>query len=265
MPTNIECKRRAYASETKGISRIEGLHRVDRSVSAIHIRLVVCAMVKRQRFGAAPWFERIQGVWKFRKGVDVGHGVRFTLCDRHPNTRLKVRRWGYMIVMTCVLIAVDHPSESLYAARRALTIFGESAQYIVINVADDPLVAWGNDTLMWGLGYPLMAMPIGGSQSTATHADGSRDSSKADPLPWELAQQTAEEFATQAHLPDALPVGEVGDPAFAIMSTAHKFEADVIVVSSHERSWLSRLFTPSVSHAVTRESDIPVLIINSAG
>jgi nucleotide-binding universal stress UspA family protein len=34
----------------------------------------------------------------------------------------------------------------------------------------------------------------------------------------------------------------------------------VIVIGSHDRGWFSKLFTPSVSSALVREADIPVLI-----
>ena len=56
-------------------------------------------------------------------------------------------------------------------------------------------------------------------------------------------------------------MGEVGDPAHAIVRAAAACGADVIVVGSHDRSWLSKLFTPSVAAAVVSESSIPVLMV----
>jgi nucleotide-binding universal stress UspA family protein len=36
---------------------------------------------------------------------------------------------------------------------------------------------------------------------------------------------------------------------------------DVIVVGSHERSWFSRLFVPSVTADVVKEAEVPVLVV----
>jgi nucleotide-binding universal stress UspA family protein len=44
------------------------------------------------------------------------------------------------------------------------------------------------------------------------------------------------------------------------VKAAHEFGIDVIVVGSSDRSWFSRLVTPSTAAAVMRESDIPVLV-----
>ena len=70
----------------------------------------------------------------------------------------------------------------------------------------------------------------------------------------------ARDVAAEADIPNPQVVGEVGDPATAIINAAHHHNADVIVIGSHERSWFSKLFTPSVRGAVVREADIPVLI-----
>ena len=62
-------------------------------------------------------------------------------------------------------------------------------------------------------------------------------------------------------MPDAEVIGDVGDPAYAIIQAAHQHGVDVIVVGSHTHSWFSRLFTGSVSSDLVREADIPVLVV----
>lgn len=161
--------------------------------------------------------------------------------------------------MTQVLIAVDDSETSIKTARIAYALFGDNATYTVVNVADRSPMMWGGDALVWGIGYPIVMAPSG----TAAVAPGgtvATNDAEADHAPIDAAIQVAHDVATEAHLPNPQVVGEVGDPATAIINAAHHHEADVIVIGSHERSWFSKLFVPSVAGAVMREADIPVLI-----
>jgi len=166
--------------------------------------------------------------------------------------------------MTQVLIAVDDSESSIKTARIAFALFGDSAQYTVVNVADQTPVMWGGDALVWGVGYPIMMTPVAQPEivgtGTAPRSETDGESVVVDNAPIDAAIQIARGVADEAQLPAAQVVGEVGDPATAIITAAHHHKADVIVVGSHERSWFSSLFAPSVSDAVVREADIPVLI-----
>ena len=164
--------------------------------------------------------------------------------------------------MTQVLIAVDDSESSIETARIAYALFGDSATYTVVNVADQSPMMWGGDALVWGIGYPIVMAPSG---SVAVASSGSApttdaEAAEADHAPIDAAIQVARDVANEAHLPNPQVVGEVGDPATAILNAAHHHEADVIVIGSHERSWFSKLLVPSVAGAVMREADIPVLI-----
>ncbi|HEX3088640.1 MAG TPA: universal stress protein [Ilumatobacteraceae bacterium] len=160
--------------------------------------------------------------------------------------------------MTQVLIAVDDSESSIATARTAFALFGADASYIVVSVADQTPIVWGGDSLAWGVGYPIM-MP---SEVVTAGTNPSGDTSVADvdSAPIDAAIQVARDVADEAHIPNPQVVGEVGDPATAIITAAHHHKADVIVIGSHERSWFSKLFVPSVSGAVVREADIPVLV-----
>jgi nucleotide-binding universal stress UspA family protein len=59
---------------------------------------------------------------------------------------------------------------------------------------------------------------------------------------------------------EAKLIGDVGDPARAILEAAHEHGVDVVVVGSHDRSWLSRLFSKSVSTEIVKRADLPVLL-----
>ena len=178
--------------------------------------------------------------------------------------------------MTQVLIAVDDSDTSVSAARVAYGLFGDSATYTVVNVADRSPMMWGGDALVWGIGYPIVMTPsaTGGvvprtespeadqrdSEPTTAPSDAAITVSAVDSASIDAAMKVARDVAAEAALPNPQVVGEVGDPALAIMSAARHHRADVIVIGSHERSWFSRLFIPSVAGTVMREADIPVLI-----
>lgn len=160
--------------------------------------------------------------------------------------------------MTQVLIAVDDSEHSLHAARIAYELFGDSAAYTVVNVTDQNAMVWGGDSLMWGVGYPVMMAPeglIGVAPPSAVAGGTSVDTASID-----AAMQVALDVATEADLPSPQVVGDAGDPAQAIIEAARHHQADVIVIGSHERSWFSRLLTPSVSGSVVKDADVPVLI-----
>jgi nucleotide-binding universal stress UspA family protein len=162
--------------------------------------------------------------------------------------------------MTQVLIAVDDSEHSLHAARIAYELFGDTASYTVVNVTDQNAMMWGGDSLMWGVGYPVMLAPeglIGVAPPTAGAANGTPS---VDTASIDAAMHVALDVATEADIPNPQVVGEVGDPAQAIVHAARHHQADVIVIGSHERSWFSRLLSPSVSGSVVKDADVPVLI-----
>jgi nucleotide-binding universal stress UspA family protein len=161
--------------------------------------------------------------------------------------------------MTHVLIAVDDNDTSVATARTALRLFGEGADYTVLNVAHNAPVKWGDDALEYGTVYPL-AVPGAGVIGGVPLVVRSTDASDRTTDRVEAAQQIADELAHEAGIPSATAVGDTGDPADAIISAARHQGADVVVVGTHERGWFKRLFTSSVSDSVIREVEIPVLV-----
>ncbi len=164
--------------------------------------------------------------------------------------------------MTQVLIAVDESEQALNAARVAYKLFGDGATYTVVNVADESPMIWGGDYLMWGVGYPMLMAPSGivGVAPRPTSEPASAVS-EVESAPIDAAMQVALDVATEAELPNPQVVGEVGDPARAILEAARQHAVDVIVVGSHDRGWIDRLFAPSVADSVVKEAEIPVLIV----
>jgi nucleotide-binding universal stress UspA family protein len=167
--------------------------------------------------------------------------------------------------MTRILIAVDQTEESVEAARTAYKLFGGDAEYTVISVATDAPVYWGDEPIGAGRAYPLVVPPVGAGMvatmplAVRTEPEGVR----ADdvPRPVDVASQQAEHVVAEAGVRHAKPLGDIGDPAEAIIAAARDNNADVIVVGSHDHGWLARLFTSSVGEKVVRKADTPVLVV----
>jgi len=151
--------------------------------------------------------------------------------------------------MTRVLVAVDDSEESRHAAEVARRLFGAGAEYLAINVGSDPSVTAASTG--WGLGA---AVPMAWGAVWTVDEDAFGGTGR------ETAREDARDVAEAAGLAEAQPIGQIGDPADAIVQAARQHAVDVIVVGSHDRSWLSRVFSPSVSSDVVKHSDIPVLV-----
>ncbi len=143
------------------------------------------------------------------------------------------------------------------AARVAHELFGDGAEYLVVNIADP--IAEG---MAWGYVYPIVPpiaaypamMPVNDPLSPG--ATGVPRQSAADG-----AEHVAAEVADKAHLDHAETMGGTGDAASAILDAAEEHAADVIVVGSHERGWFEKLMKASVAKRVVSDATIPVLVV----
>jgi nucleotide-binding universal stress UspA family protein len=84
--------------------------------------------------------------------------------------------------------------------------------------------------------------------------------------PRERLQQEAEAYLGRyaeglcAHGLSARIAVRIGDAATEIAAGAREYQADLIVMSTHGRSGLSRLLFGSVAEAVLRRADVPVFL-----
>ncbi len=162
--------------------------------------------------------------------------------------------------MKRILIAVDGSDASISAAESAHRLFGDDAQYVVMNVSKAGPILWDDTSLAYGALYPvgfpgaglIAAVPLGAGDAEATGGTGSRVGD---------AEDLAETVAVQAGVPSPEIVGDTGDVADAIIAAADEHDVDVVVVGVHERGWLERLFTRSVSSTVLRRAEVPVLVV----
>jgi nucleotide-binding universal stress UspA family protein len=155
--------------------------------------------------------------------------------------------------MTLVLLALDESEESIGAARQARRLFGADATYLAVYVSETP-PGWTAIPTAWGsvypypyaAPYPLVEEELAGAESDRPVREDARD--------------TAEQLAGEAGVSAAAAVGEVGDPAEAILSAADRHHADVIVVGATHKNWWRRLLEGSVSQDLVRRSHRPVLV-----
>jgi nucleotide-binding universal stress UspA family protein len=144
------------------------------------------------------------------------------------------------------LVALDDSETSLHAAEVVRDLFdGADVEVLGINVASNPQ-AW----IAPGVGYG-MVMPVFPTR-TVVAAE-------------EVAVNRAEEHAAAAlsehGLPEATPLGALGDPATAIVAAADSYGVDVVVVGGDDAGFLGRLLDHSVSRALLRDAGRPVLVV----
>jgi nucleotide-binding universal stress UspA family protein len=143
-----------------------------------------------------------------------------------------------------VLIATDGSALSVEAARRGTTLLGRPERVTLLNVITE-----------------LPGDDAGGFA-------GSVYSREEQEAVWDAELQGAgEELTRTAGALTGAEVTkriEVGDVATTICRVADELAVDVIILGSHGRSGLKRLFLGSVSEHVVRHAPCPVLVIRDA-
>ena len=162
---------------------------------------------------------------------------------------------GTLTRMTRVLIAVDGSDLDEVCFAAAERLFGESAQFLAANVSDEPARRTAFVPVPYGYVYPFAEVY---SEVQPYAGEGPGESNALA-----RAEDVARRAAERAGIDNAEPIGEIGDPGELIVALAERHAADVIVVGSHDRGWLSRLVSPSVSSDIMDVSSIPVLVIKA--
>ncbi|MEO6651258.1 MAG: universal stress protein [Ilumatobacteraceae bacterium] len=149
-----------------------------------------------------------------------------------------------------VLVAVDGSDDSNRAGLVAAGLFGASAQYTFVHVAEAVPMTPPNRMPLSGAGV-APAVPHGVAPDEPGGANDVKDSARAIALA----------AATSVGVDVTETIGLLGDPARAIVGAATERGADVIVVGAHERGWLAELFTSSVLDDIQHLATIPVLVV----
>jgi len=162
--------------------------------------------------------------------------------------RLWSRDAGYFRLVTRrVLVALDDTDSSRRAAEFVNSFFVDldDVEVLALNVA--------NVDLPWfpagGYGVGAVVWPV-----------------------WPAAGNTVEELASQAEeaseralrasaLRSDADLVEHGDPPETILRTAREHDADLVVVGTSDKGWWRRLVEGSVSEALVRQAELPVLVV----
>jgi nucleotide-binding universal stress UspA family protein len=153
-------------------------------------------------------------------------------------TRLATYRIGYGVGMK-ILVAVDSTDVSHHTARVARHLF-PNAEHVVLSAA--------------AVAPYVFSEPFSGAMYSGV------------PTMTELnASETAADEATSSAkriLGGATEtLVDVGDPGSLICDEARAHNVDAIVVGRGEKTWLTRIFQPSVSEFVIKHAPCPVLVV----
>ena len=142
-----------------------------------------------------------------------------------------------------VLIGTDGSELALHAAARAAALLGQPSEVVVVAVVTE----------------------VPGDE--AGGFEGPVETPEEQEKTWEREQTDADAAITATA--DALGSWasgvvrrvEIGDPGGVICVLAEEVDADVVVVGSHGKGVLKRVFLGSVSEHVLRHAPCPVLVV----
>ena len=143
-----------------------------------------------------------------------------------------------------VLIATDGSEISVTAAHRGCELLADVDEATLLSVVTDG----APDEDAGGIEGPVLT-PEEQDALWKRELAEARD---------ELARTSAALSGARVH-----ELVETGDAADTICQTAKRLGVDVIVVGSHGRTGLGRLFLGSVSEQVVRHAPCPVLVVRS--
>jgi nucleotide-binding universal stress UspA family protein len=145
-----------------------------------------------------------------------------------------------------ILLAVDNDPISYRAAATVARWLPHDATVVALHVGPTatplPVGPWPTMAPEAAFGYPYATL--------ATLPTGQ-----------ELEDMAREVAGRAAGLAEGEPRVEHGDPATVICRVATDIRADLIVVGTSDRSWISRIFRPSVGANVATDAPCSVLVV----
>jgi nucleotide-binding universal stress UspA family protein len=167
--------------------------------------------------------------------------------------------------MNRILVALDGSDRDRSALGQARRLAPGGTEFLLLHVVPSPLVPAGAPLMGMMDGVPDFPMAIGASGADA-HVSAAFPSTTATALEgdsWihEQALKYLEGLRHRLRDASGQNIVRTGDPAEAILEVALTFNVDLIVMSTHARPRFARWFMGSVSDAVLRRSQLPVLLV----
>lgn len=150
---------------------------------------------------------------------------------------------------TKILLAIDDDPVRAHAIRAVVNWLPGDADVVALHVGPSAVAA---GTIAPTAAAPMAAGGLAGYPvATVATLPGDDDLDKA-------ARENAQRAAAAV---DGTARAERGDPALTVIQVAEEIGADLVVVGTGDRSWLSRLFRPSVGVSVAADAPCSVLVV----
>jgi nucleotide-binding universal stress UspA family protein len=166
-----------------------------------------------------------------------------------------------------ILLTLDGSSMDAAASDEALRIAAGGAEIHLLHVVPSRAVPLGTPLMGMVDTAPAGPAAVGGTGAVA-HVTGAFPSSASantctedEPRIYDQALRYLEEHRRRLPGVSGQDLIRTGAPADAILEVALMFNIDMIVMSTHARRGIARWFLGSVSDAVLRRSQLPVLLV----
>lgn len=150
--------------------------------------------------------------------------------------------------MNKILIALDYSPAAQQVAELSFNLFNSNnVEITLLHVVENPVYYSSN------VFEPIMG--FGGYVDTDFLAPQLNENLKKESYSYlDKTRQHLGNFSIKTLVTE-------GDAATSIIETAKDLKMDVVVVGSHHKQWLEKIFTGSVAEKILLENDFAVLVI----
>jgi len=166
-----------------------------------------------------------------------------------------------------ILLTLDGSAMDAAAFNEAKRVAAGGAEMHLLHVVPSRAVPVGTPLMGMVDTAPARPVAVGGTGADA-HVTGGFPSSapgnaatEDEPRIYDQAVRYLEDFRRRLPGVPGQDLVRTGAPADAILEVALMFNIDLIVMSTHARTGMARWFLGSVSDAVLRRSQLPVLLV----
>jgi nucleotide-binding universal stress UspA family protein len=148
-----------------------------------------------------------------------------------------------------ILIAVDDSKYAENAAKYGFSLASSlDAEVGLVNIVEPTAIPMSGNGADEILGTPMQSLGL--TDINLLEAQGK--------ISENILANTVKQFGGKIHVKNFSEYGSIGE---RIVSLSIEFKADLIVMGTHERSGLDKLFSTDVAEYVIHHSKIPVLVV----